>query len=327
MADVRRLRLAYNNVYMVDAGGEPVLVDTGPDYRGAWETIEAWLDGRMPSQVLVTHGHHDHASLGAAWQRAGVPVAVGAGDERLVRGPQLQSDEELAAFTRFVAESGAPEHVRKEAVASLVQRRAWALRAAQSHEYPPAGKGGRWPTGLRYEPFEPGAMPTAAGGVEAVASPGHTPGNHVFVVGEQGWLFSGDQLLPEITPTPSIQARAEPDWTGDWRFQSLPEFAGSLERIRTLGLVRCYPGHGEPFDDVDRALAQNLGVIERRTERVLAALRERGPATLFGLTERIYPRGAGRRFWQVVATVQGHLDLLEARGEASRLEGGWTATA
>jgi len=147
----------------------------------------------------------------------------------------------------------------------------------------------------------------------------------VFVVHEEGWLFSGDHLLPDITPTPAIQARGEPDWAGDWRFRSLPEFVASLEALGAMGLARCFPGHGEPFDGVGTTIAENLGVIERRTERVRGALRDGGPTTLFGLTERIYPRGAARRFWQVVATVQGHLDLLEARGEAAATGSSWEA--
>lgn len=35
MAEVQRVKLGYNNVYAVRVGDETVLVDTGPDYRGA----------------------------------------------------------------------------------------------------------------------------------------------------------------------------------------------------------------------------------------------------------------------------------------------------
>lgn len=325
MAGVERLELAYNNVYLVGKGSERVLIDTGPDYAGAWEIIQAWLGDRQPDQVLVTHGHHDHASLGAAWQAAGVGVAVGAGDRRLAAGPQLQEDAELAAFARFVEESGAPEEVRAGALASLAQRRLWALRAATSEKYPPPGRGARWPTGLRYRPYKGDEMPARAGVVDSVPSPGHTPGNHVFVAREEGWLFSGDQLLPDVAPTPAIQAVGKPDWESDWRFRSLPRFVDSLEALRGLGLARCYPGHGEPFDDVAGAIAASLAGIERRSERVSRALREGGPARLYGLTERLYPRGASRRFWQVVATMQGHLDLLEERGEAAIVGANWEA--
>lgn len=35
----------------------------------------------------------------------------------------------------------------------------------------------------------------------------------------------------------------------------------------------------------------------------------------------LYPRALGRRFWQIVATVQGNLDLLEDGGEVTHCDG------
>ena len=83
-----------------------------------------------------------------------------------------------------------------------------------------------------------------------------------------------------------------------------------------MSFVRCFPGHGEPFDDVTAAIEVNLSQIAQRTERVAAALRERGPSSLYDLCDALYPRALRRRFWQIAATVQGHLDILEKQGEA-----------
>ena len=69
MCAVRRVELAYNNVYVVEAQDARVLVDTGPDYRGAFEFLRAKVGQRVPSVVVATHGHVDHAGLGAQWQR------------------------------------------------------------------------------------------------------------------------------------------------------------------------------------------------------------------------------------------------------------------
>jgi hypothetical protein len=55
-------------------------------------------------------------------------------------------------------------------------------------------------------------------------------------------------------------------------------------------------------------------MIEGRSERLVTSLREDGPGSLFEIAERLYPNAARRRFWQVVATVQGLLDLLEDEG-------------
>lgn len=326
MTAVQHIRLAYNSVYLIDSGGERILIDTGPDYRGARDALAVATAGTPPSLVVATHGHLDHAGLGHWWQGRGTPVALHQEDLHYATGRQLD-DDELLALESFVRESGAPPEVEAEALAGLAARRAWARQAAKSRDYRPAGRDARWPTGLRYEPFEParvlaGDEVELAPGVVALACPGHTPGNLVVVVPSEGWLFSGDQLLPEITPTPAIQ-RYQSAPGGPWRFRSLPRFLDSLRRIRELGAQRCYPGHGEPFEDVADVIDANLAQAEQRTERVREALAGHGGATVYGLAVALYPRALRKRFWQIIATVQGHLDVLEEEGRAVVDAGRW----
>lgn len=328
MPKVRHIRLAYNSVYVVDTGSERVLIDTGPDYQGAREVLAGATAERRPSLVVATHGHLDHAGLGHWWQERGVPVALHDEDMHYSTGHQFD-DDELQALEGFVRESGAPPEVEAEALAGLAARRAWAQQAVTTRDYRPPGRDARWPTGLRYEPFTPERTLTAASetvceGLVAIACPGHTPGNVVVFAEAEGWLFSGDQLLPEITPTPAIQ-RFQSATGAPWRFRSLPRFLDSLRLIRGLGAARCYPGHGEPFEDVAAAIDANLGQAEQRTSRVFEALRENSGATLYALSETLYPRALRKRFWQIVATVQGHLDVLAEDGRAESSDGRWAA--
>jgi glyoxylase-like metal-dependent hydrolase (beta-lactamase superfamily II) len=135
-------------------------------------------------------------------------------------------------------------------------------------------------------------------------------------------LFSSDQLLPEFTPTPAIQ-RYQSATGGPWRFRSFPRFVDSLRRIRDLNASRCYPGHGEPFEDVAAVIDANLAQAEQRTERVREELVSHSGATLYQLAEALYPRALRKRFWQIIATVQGHLDVLEEEGLAVVDAGRW----
>ena len=319
MVRIERLALSYNNVYAVDDGGGRIIVDTGPDYRGAQAAINDWVAGVLPDAVVATHGHIDHAGLGAYWTGRGVPVLLGEDDFGVVVHPPLTSHEEYSKYQRFVHESGAPPNLVQELLRGLEQRRRMALAAySASAQHLDQRRGGRWPTELRVLPFQPTALlagPLSAG-LDVKFLPGHTPGNAVLVHTD-GFLFSGDQLLPGITPTPSIQAAPHP-WTNGWRFHSLPEFVKSLRTLSAIQFVRCYPGHGEPFDNVNEVIALNLAQVEERGQKVWTALAEGGSAaSLYGLAERLYPRALKRRFWQIIATVQGHLDLLEAEGRVS----------
>ncbi len=320
MVNVRRISMAYNNVYALEQDGDLLLVDTGPDYAGAKDVLTDALR-KLPSLVAATHGHNDHAGLGRWWQEKGVPVGLGERDSQTPHLRRLGTAEERAGLEAFVESCGAPEDVKREALAAMQRSRERARVQADSPGYAPAGEG-QWPTALRYEPFEP--LRILRDGDELLGKaatvllcPGHTPGNLVLFAPAEGWLFSGDQLLPDITPTPGLQWEARrPE-----RFRSLPEFRASLLRLAGLQISRCFPGHGEPFDQVQAVITTNLEQIEQRTEKVYDVLRE-GPAHVYGLSERMYPRVLKRRFWQIVATVQGHVDVLEADGHCLRLDDG-----
>jgi glyoxylase-like metal-dependent hydrolase (beta-lactamase superfamily II) len=322
VATVRRIALGYNNVYAVDAGGALVVIDAGPDYRGASESIAEEIP-QAPDEVIVTHGHLDHAGLGAWWEKRGVSLALGAADAALVAGTNLAQFDALRGFVR---DCGCPPEVAAEILEGIEQRRSWNERARRESTWTSTPEG-RWPTSLRYLPFRPSRwIPSgdheAAAGLTTIHCPGHTPGNLVALHLTEGWLFSGDQLLPDITPTPGIQFVADSGGVVV-RLRTLPLFLHSLEGLKRLRLERCFPGHGEPFDNVSEAVETNLSQAEARSERVLGDLREVGGVTLYQLAEKLYPRALRRRFWPIVSTIQGHLDVLEERGQARLDNGLW----
>jgi glyoxylase-like metal-dependent hydrolase (beta-lactamase superfamily II) len=261
--------------------------------------------------------------MGRSWQEAGVPVALAGADEHFTVQPPGMAESELDMVERLIGESGAPEQALAEAAQGLTRRRAHLGEGKRG--YPAPGSRPRWPTGLRYRPYRPSRRlrdgELLPAGLRVVACPGHTPGTIVLVDDNEGWLFSGDQLLPGITATPGLQL----DPAGRGRFRSLPPFLASLKLLAGEDFVRCFPGHGEPFDHVTAAIAENVAVIEERTARVHAALGEGGPATIYALAERMYPRAVQRRFWQVIPTIVGHLDLLEEREAVRNEENLWTA--
>ncbi len=327
MENIQVIELAYNRLYMVDRNGVRVLIDAGPDYAGSAEELHAAIGDRLPDAVVTTHGHNDHAGLGRWWQERGVPVALDDDDHHLARQPRLLDEEEWGVFEDYVESTGAPTEIREAALTGLRRRRDESIAASRGDGYPPASsRGARWPTGIRMLPFQPFRFADVgdvlgAAGIEILRCPGHTPGNVVAALPGQGIVFSGDQLLPDITPTPGIQAT--PPETGGplQRFRSLPAFVESLRHLRGREWEYCYPGHGDAFADTGARIDENLAAIEDRSNRVREALATLGKARVYAIAETLYPKALSRRFWQIIATVQGNLDLLEAAGEVVEEDG------
>ncbi len=140
----------------------------------------------------------------------------------------------------------------------------------------------------------------------ALHTPGHT-GDHLCLYDPaHGLVFSGDHVLPTITP--HIAGRSD---TQD----SLAEFFDSLRRMNTLeGTTVALPAHGHPFTDVG-ARADDIRVHHH--ER-LDVLRQAG-ARLGRATVEDYMRVLfSERAWGDMAASEtfAHLVHLNVIGEA-----------
>lgn len=76
------------NTYVVfeEQGGEALVIDPAAgSEQWVQHTLEA--NGLTPLAVLATHGHWDHVVECHVWDRRGVPVWAGTGDEDWMRAP------------------------------------------------------------------------------------------------------------------------------------------------------------------------------------------------------------------------------------------------
>lgn len=309
-----------------------LLVDAGPDYDGAWTALGAQLEAagygtRDVRVVAITHAHIDHCGLAHRWQQDGIVVAGGADDaDHFAQGDRVVRFQSELVF-RFLRECGVPAD-RLERFQTARARRSARLRAAAEQADSDAQAGGkasarreRWPGFLRGTPFQPDRAlrdgdTVSAGGrtLTFVEATGHTPGNGVFYEAASGALFSGDQLLPHITPNPGIHFLGN-DYAR--RLQSLPMYSRATERIRQLGARHLYPGHGDHTPKVDEVIARTQRHHEQRQRRIRRFLRD-GPLTPHALLEKFFPHLPDGRLWQAMAEVVGHVDQLEEDGAVVR---------
>ncbi|MFL2635960.1 MAG: MBL fold metallo-hydrolase [Tepidiformaceae bacterium] len=315
MNTVQVIRLSDNSIYLIGRNNEYLLVDTGPNYKGAWAHIKSEIKSLTPNLVFITHGHHDHASLGSVWQNDAVPVWVGTADQKLVSEPIFSNPEEFSATMKWLDNAGVPEPLITIQGELLQSRKTQALRAASGIQ--DSTPSGRWPSTLSFSPFLPDKTVSEQTSLESavlIPCPGHTVGNFVVAVPEEGWLFSGDQLLPEFDPTPSIQFITNE--TGKYvRFRSLPAYVKSLEKLLPYNFTYCFPGHGSPFEDPNTRIKSALARIERRVTRIEKAIIKGIEPTAYALAQHLYPHAINTALWQLIATTQGCLDILENKNK------------
>ncbi|MCW2743396.1 MAG: Beta-lactamase-like Metallo-hydrolase, partial [Blastococcus sp.] len=147
--------------------------------------------------------------------------------------------------------------------------------------------------------------------MRAVHTPGHTPGHLCFAEERTGLFFSGDHVLPRITPNIStgVSGAADP----------LRDFLDSLAAVRDLDPVEVLPAHEWRF----RGLAERVDALtahhEQRLTELLTAVRQHPHTTPWQLAAHLTwsrPWDQYERRMRIFAVTEtdAHLQLLASRG-------------
>jgi glyoxylase-like metal-dependent hydrolase (beta-lactamase superfamily II) len=295
------------NVYAIDGGAEGgvVLIDGGWAVTEAEDALAAALGGMGYGfedirRILVTHAHRDHYTLGIALQRRfGTRVAIGAGERENV---EVAMQEATSSAARVLPALGAGHLVDTwDSLYTLEDR----IRSSTSF-------------GLPDEWIADGQTLDAGTRVlTAIQTPGHTHGHLCFLDPTAAVLFTGDHVLPTITPSIGFEAARTRNPLGD--------FLRSLHLLLTHPDALMLPAHGAPADSVHKRVHELLAHHEERLADTLAAARA-GAGTAFeaarrlGWTRRHTPFDELTMFNQILAIgeTNAHLVVLVERGLLSR---------
>jgi glyoxylase-like metal-dependent hydrolase (beta-lactamase superfamily II) len=176
------------------------------------------------------------------------------------------------------------------------------------------GFAGRWEV---IEPTRLIADGERIGRLEAVWTPGHSPGHLCFADTRSGRMLTGDHVLDPITPHVGLWRGREGDPLGD--------YLASLDKVRGRGDAGALPAHGEPFPDLERRIDELIAHTEQREGQVLAALAS-GAASAGEVAQRLPWTRRNRAFtdlgeWHrqfAVAETIAHLHHLHERGLVMR---------
>ena len=295
--------LAYVMPYLISSGGSTLLLDCGWNTDDAIaalhdQLVEAGVATASLETVLLTHTHPDHCGLaGRLAAETGCTVAVHELDLARIEGQCSSEYVRTQRFDLWCNRCGVPS----------------GERAALAFE--------GLPRSLFATPIEPGVR--LRGGevfhvgdvaLEVLWTPGHTPGHICLFEHNRGLLFTGDHVLPWITPNVSLDSYQ--------RDNPLQDFLDSLRAVRSLPVRRMLPAHEWDTTTFAERITQLLAHHDHRLHEVSEALSAQGGRTTLDVARSVrWTSGDYARFtpWMQRAALGealAHLVYLVSQGRA-----------
>lgn len=294
--------LAAVNVYAIEDGDRLCLVDAGWAIDEALRVLEEGLGALghgldSVDRVLVTHMHRDHYTMAVRMRRLlGTRVEIGAGErpslEKLVSGTSQGQIPYLHGWG-----------------ADVLEEPLWRAQVQEPELYElPDG----WIDGVTDVVLQQRVL-------RAIPTPGHTRGHLVFADLAAGVLFSGDHVLPHITPSIGFETvRTD---------HALRDFLESLTVVASLPDLVLLPAHGPAGGRHRKRVDELVLHHERRLTATLETVRG-GAATAYDAAQALPWTRRERGFTELdvfnqllaVGETAAHLDLLVSESRLTARE-------
>ncbi len=296
--------LRYTLCYLLEDSRGPVLIDPGCLSDRGDEPLVAAVraTGHELADVagaVITHAHFDHHGLSGAVLNAAPGAWMGMhADERGMLPSHFHGNGSTGLLDQgWMVACGIPEAER------------------ESMSVPPSGM-----ALLRQMPdptllLEDGdLLPLADRRVRAVWTPGHTPGHLCFHDEDANVFFSGDHVLPRISPNIGVQSPDAPPPLG--------RYLSSLAASARFDDCEVLPGHEWRFRGLAARVGQLIGHHERRCAEIVDAVRTHPGADAWTISGRItWSRGwdslSGMLRRMALGETLAHLQYLQENGRLS----------
>jgi glyoxylase-like metal-dependent hydrolase (beta-lactamase superfamily II) len=258
--------LENTNVYLLKRDGGYLLIDTGWNSDLALHALETELAAAGAAfagikEIVVTHAHFDHYGLvGKIKQLSGAKVYMHQRDEEIFRTRYAITDEFRRESEEWFYSNGVPRHEM-----SLIHMPFGAMRGMVPQKPDVHLHGGETITANSLS-------------LQVIWTPGHSPGHICLYEAKHRLLFSGDHVLPVITPNISLPPRSDGNPLGD--------FVKSLETVRKLDVETVLPAHENVFHDLPKRVREIEEHHEIRSNEILKAL-ESSPKTAYEVSAYI----------------------------------------
>ncbi len=301
--------LEHINVYIVEGNEGNLLIDTGWNTPHAFETLKQQLKDsgfgfKDISQIVVTHVHPDHYGLaGRLTQLSGAKLALHEAEVDLIDSRYMNLDKLLEEMEKYFRRHGVPE----KDLTTIQKASLWVKEFVVPALPEIILKGG--------EKINIGSFQ-----FEVLWTPGHSIGHISLYEPKRKLLFSGDHVLPEITPHIGLHPQSGKN--------PLADFIRSLKELEKLEINFVFPGHGPVFSGLKQKVREILYHHEQRKLAIIKAIKDE-LKTAYQIANEIpwHPEQGGIAFkdlppWDrrlAVLETLAHLELLITEGKVDRM--------
>ncbi len=253
---IRALKTA--NIYEIN-NGRHILVDTGMSPGSLDFLLDRGVDFSKIELVVLTHLHVDHIGGAQAFRdKYGIPIAIGSNDALRIR--KIQEDRD--GFGKFLSGELAANGTPSDILSRIVDRHSVLDNMSLYHDIDLDRelKGGE----------------KIGSNIEIISNPGHSPGSISIHIPDTNYLFTGDHLLPGITPNISFY---------DEESDMLGLYIESLKETLKLHAEKIFPGHRDPFTNGNSRILEILNHHLERLNEILSV--SGGWSSAFEVASRI----------------------------------------
>lgn len=349
--------LGYTLPYLVTGENGPILIDTGLQSPEGMEAFRDQLTGQLgikPDRVqviLITHNHPDHYGLALEakkltnartamhridWEQNPFRMRGRNQNEGNSKGQANGATDGMEQMKNWFRRNGVPE---ENLVGDLFRGRGHNDKDDDAkNEHPEgipshgdsaevgAGEERTPPRWNMHDMPEPDVLldgsesySTGAANLQAVWTPGHTPGHLCFYDRDRRILFTGDHILPIITSNVSMRMTTDGDPLGD--------YLASVAKVGALDVGLVLPAHEHHFDDLPGRVAELEKHHEARLTAVVNATEGGSPKNAYQVAEGV-PWDVGS--WEemddflhraAMGETLSHLEHLSRKGDVTRIRG------
>lgn len=284
------------NVYLVRLDEGYLLIDCGMNTEACFQALSRALDAagvrwQDIREILLTHIHPDHMGLAhRVLPLTGARLWLHEHDAEFLG--KLTQFERYQAWTEEVLRQAG---VTPDLIAQIAHVSEDIRKSFHRLEPDRLLRGGE-------------KIPATAGELEVIWTPGHSPG-HVCLYGrERRVLFSGDQMLEDISPNIGWHEGRDP----------LGEFLASLDVLARVEIELILPSHGAPFSGHRHWIRKTIEHHADRCTRILWLL-DGEPKSAAELANQLWERPLTPFHYRfAVFEVLAHLEYLERQGKVAQ---------